>query len=82
MECFVEHNKEGFLDETGEYIFMLEASEWEEHLIEMEEIQAGKVSNMKDKKMYDENESSDDEPESCMTASVRKKLILERNYVY
>jgi hypothetical protein len=81
MECFVEHNKEGFLDETGEYIFMLEASEWEEHLIEMQEIQAGKFRETNET-MHDDSESSDEEPDGCMTIDIRKKLILEKNCVY
>ena len=81
IECFEEHNKEDLLDDNGDYVFMLEASEYEEHLIEMEEIEAGKIHETNEN-MCDDSESSDEEPDGCMTISVRKKLILEKNYIY
>ena len=59
MNHFEDHDVKDYLDEKGECVFMLWASEWEEHLIEMEEIEERERSRKK----------SDEEPKGGMTVS-------------
>jgi hypothetical protein len=51
---------------------MLSASEWEEHLIEMENIEMKERSGKK----------GDEVLEGSMTVSLRKRYIKEENYLY
>ena len=52
---FEDDDVKDVLDEKGEYAFMLQASEWEEHLIEMKEIEererSGKKSDEETRKL-------------------------------
>ena len=61
-----------YLDENGKYVFMLCSSEWEEYLIEMEEIERRERSG----------EKTNEEPEGGMTVSLRKRFIREETFLY
>jgi hypothetical protein len=66
------HDEKDYIDENGNYVFMLRSSEWENHLMEMEDIE-----------MRERNgQENDEEVDGSMTISLRKRFIKEENYLY